>query len=257
RSPRRRCVRDQRRSRPGTSRSGPKVAPRLLGLPNGTPAGSNRRRSESPAEAYGSPSLRRGSLSRWRPLRIACLRCRLAKPTVEPLGVVVEHRLLELGVVEDALEDVRVLIHPVNDRVDEGAVEDEAEVVERVRARPRGEGLVSSPRFLELVEEELVGLAEVEAVALVDHLDDLRQVLLLVLVLLPAAGEHRDHLASSLVERPSALARLRDLQVRHLDLGAEVEPLRRLPGEVREQRATVEVVALELAVDVGNNLRDE
>jgi hypothetical protein len=33
-----------------------------------------------------------------------------ASPLVHPLGVVVEHRLLELGVVEDALEDVRVLV---------------------------------------------------------------------------------------------------------------------------------------------------
>src|SRR6266540_796744 len=45
--------------------------------------------------------------------------------------------------------------------------------------------------------------------------------------------------------------------MRELDLAAEVEPVGRLSGQVGKERPRVEVVALEPAVDVGDDLRDE
>src|ERR671922_2286929 len=57
-----------------------------------------------------------------------------AESPVQPLGVVVEHGLAEVRLVEDALEDVLVRVHAPDDGVEEGAVEDEAEVLEVVVA---------------------------------------------------------------------------------------------------------------------------
>jgi hypothetical protein len=79
-----------------------------------------------------------------------------AEPAVEPLGVVVENGLLEDGLVEDALEDLLVVVHAPHDCVEELAVEDQAEVGEVVVARARGQLLVRGPRLFELVEEELI-----------------------------------------------------------------------------------------------------
>jgi hypothetical protein len=80
-----------------------------------------------------------------------------AEPSVQPLGVVVENRLPEVGLIEDALEDV--LVHAPHDRVEERAGEDEAEVLEVVVAGTSGQFLVRCPRLLELIEEELVGVS--------------------------------------------------------------------------------------------------
>ena len=80
-----------------------------------------------------------------------------AEPPVQPLGIVVEHRLAERRLVEDPPEDVFVLVHATHDCVEEGPVEDEAEVLEVVVARTGCERLVRRPRLLKLVEEELVG----------------------------------------------------------------------------------------------------
>jgi Bacterial protein of unknown function (DUF899) len=144
---------------------------------------------------------------------------RRAEPSIQLLGVVVEHRLPKGRLVEDALEDVLVLVHPPHDRVEERAVKDEPEVLEVVVARAVGELLVGAPRLLELIEEELVGLAELEAEPLVHDVDDPGEVLRLGLVLRPAAGEDRHDLAPALLQRARALIGLRDLEVRELDDG--------------------------------------
>jgi len=73
---------------------------------------------------------------------------------------------------------------------------------------------------------------ELEPEALVDHVDDPREVLGVELVLGAAAREDRDDLAAPLVERARPLERLRDPEMRQLDLAAEVDPLRRLTAGV-------------------------
>ena len=73
--------------------------------------------------------------------------------------------------------------------------EDEAEVLDRVGAGLGDELLVAEPGRLQLVEEELVGGAELDAEALVEDLDDRREVLLLLLGLLALARVDRRQLA--------------------------------------------------------------
>ena len=107
----------------------------------------------------------------------------------------VEDGLPEVGVVEDALEDLVVGVHAGDDGVDELAVEDEPEVVEVFVAAWAASVVVGGPGLLELVEEQLVGVGQVEAEPLVEDLDDLREVLGLGLVLRPSAVEDRDDLA--------------------------------------------------------------
>ena len=65
------------------------------------------------------------------------------KALVQSPRVVVEDRLLELRIVEDALEDLFVYVHPLHDRVHEGAVEHKPEVLEVVVLSAGGELLVS------------------------------------------------------------------------------------------------------------------
>ncbi len=83
-----------------------------------------------------------------------------AEPPIQSLGVVVEDGLLEGGLAEDPLEDLVVVVHPPHDGIEEGAVEDEPEVREAVVAGAGGALLVGGPRLLELVEEQLIGIAE-------------------------------------------------------------------------------------------------
>ena len=47
------------------------------------------------------------------------------EPPIQALGIVIEDRLLEGRLVEDALEDVLVLVHALDDGVEERPVEDE------------------------------------------------------------------------------------------------------------------------------------
>lgn len=54
-------------------------------------------------------------------------------------------------------------------------------------------------------------------------------------MLRPTAREDRDHLAAAFIERGGAFVGLRDLRVRQLDLASEIEPLRRLARQAREQ----------------------
>ena len=104
----------------------------------------------------------------------------------------------------------------------------------------------------------LVGVAELEAEALVDDVHDRREPLGVGVVLcaFPLARE-RDQLALALGQRSRALERLCDLEMGQLDLGTEVEPLGGLAGQIGEQRSGVEVVALEMPVDVRDDLGDE
>lgn len=56
-------------------------------------------------------------------------------------------------------------------------------------------------------------------------------------MLRPFAGIDRDDLAALLLERAGSLVRLRDPEVRELDLAAEVEPLGGLVGQPRGEGA--------------------
>ncbi len=76
------------------------------------------------------------------------------------------------------IESVSRWIHAADDALDEDVVEDEPEVLDRVGARLVEQVIVAKPRGLELVEEELIGRAELEAEMLVEHLDDPREMLL-------------------------------------------------------------------------------
>jgi hypothetical protein len=95
-----------------------------------------------------------------------------AKAPIQPLRVVIEDRLAGCVVVEDAPEDLVILVDPLDDGIEEGAVENEAEVLEVVGACTGGERFVCSPRLLELVEQKLVGVVQFESEALVHHVDD-------------------------------------------------------------------------------------
>ena len=86
-----------------------------------------------------------------------------------------------------------------DDALHEGVGEDEAEVLDGVGAGLGDELLVAEPGRLHLVEEELVGGAELEPEPLVEDLDDGREVLLLLLGLLALARVDRRQLADSVV----------------------------------------------------------
>jgi hypothetical protein len=64
-------------------------------------------------------------------------------------------------------EEPIVLVHPADNGLEEVAIEDELEVIDRVAAGLLGDLLVGEPVPLVLVEEELVGLGEIEAEALI------------------------------------------------------------------------------------------
>ncbi len=113
------------------------------------------------------------------------------EPAEHPLEVVLHDDGLERLVVEDLAEDVGVVVHPPDDALDEDVGEDEAEVLDGVGAGLGDEMLVRQPGRLQLVEEELVGGAELEAEALVEDLDDRREVLRLLLGLLALARVDR------------------------------------------------------------------
>ena len=87
----------------------------------------------------------------------------------------------------------------LDDALDERVVEDQAEVLDGVGAGLGDELLVAEPGRLHLVEEELVGGAELEAEPLVEDLDDRREVLLLLLGLLALARVDRLQLPDAVV----------------------------------------------------------
>src|ERR1035438_8245391 len=90
--------------------------------------------------------------SHYLPSRLLTLPC----TPVYPCGVEVHQRLSELLVIQNALEDGLVLIHPTHDGVEEHAVEYEPEVVERVPPSLSRHCRICYPSLLELVEQQLV-----------------------------------------------------------------------------------------------------
>jgi hypothetical protein len=60
------------------------------------------------------------------------------------MEVVLHHRRLEGRLVQDPAEDVLALVHPRHDGAQEGVVEDEADVLDRIRPRLVDE--VAGPR---------------------------------------------------------------------------------------------------------------
>src|SRR5664280_1012388 len=69
----------------------------------------------------------------------------LSRSQEHPLQVVLHHHRLEPRLIQDALEDVGVVVHAADDALDEGVGEHELEVLDGVGAGLGDELLVAEP----------------------------------------------------------------------------------------------------------------
>jgi hypothetical protein len=102
---------------------------------------------------------------------------------VDPCCIQLKERLPELLVIQHALLNSLIVVDTANHGAKELAIEDEPEIVESVVAGLSGDVGIGEPGLLELIEEELIGLVEVQsetAVEAVDYLGEMLDVRLLL-----------------------------------------------------------------------------
>ena len=135
---------------------------------------------------------------------------------------VLHGQLPKLAISHELSENLLVAFHAVDDEALEGFLEDVAEVVLRVRGGGFLQRLALDGLFLNLVKEELVGLGEVRAEALVEDVDEFGE--LDLLIFLPGADVTRafERLAVAGVEIDLAFADLLQPVVLQLNLVFEV-----------------------------------
>ena len=98
----------------------------------------------------------------------------VAQLRVDLPEVVIAQEVAEVVVVEDLLEDLRVVVHTSHDRLHELAVERKPEVLDAVVLRLIRQLPVSGPSVLELIEQELVEGGELGSEPVVKLLSEMR-----------------------------------------------------------------------------------
>src|SRR5450759_5685500 len=138
-------------------------------------------------------------------------------------GVVVQQHLPEFLVVQNALEDGFVVIHPTDNGSHEHPVEHQSEVLDGVVLGLGCHLGIGQPGFLKLIEEQLVTLVKIYPETLVQLVDDLRERFDVRLLLAATAfPEDALDLPGVGVERQRTLKGDLAAEVAQLNLGAEV-----------------------------------
>ena len=131
-------------------------------------------------------------------------------------------QLPKLAIRHELSENLLVAFHAVDDEALEGFLEDVAEVVLRVRRGRFLQRVALDGLFLNLIEEELVGLGEVRAEALVEDVDEFGELDLLILLAGANVAGAFEGIAVAGVEIDLTFADLLQAVVLQLDLVFEM-----------------------------------